>query len=94
MEIFKAQSRNNHKFLKKNNTGLFGSVKARYKARHSLKSEWLEDDTWRVFGGESVHLVIVGRDHIDPRTYKCDCGAQEKSPYQVCSHMLCVYYEM
>lgn len=59
---------------------LIGSKRVRSRALHKLHCEKITNHTWRVWGGESEHIVTMQEDN----TFRCDCrGALQGF---ICSH--------
>jgi len=69
-----------------------GSNRMRSNARKRTAT-WIENDTWKVTGGEHEHVVTAGQ-YSKPETFKCDCGLPEKRTDHLCCHIFAVMWEM
>ncbi len=67
---------------------LLGNNAKRRRARILLHAQPVSRDQWRIWGGESEHIVRVLTENA-PKHYACDCGRGPE-----CSHILRVVMEI
>lgn len=64
-----------------------GTKAVRNRAYHKLKCERIDKTSWRVWGGETEHIVTM----LEDGCFKCDCAADQRGI--VCSHKVRVGIE-